>query len=698
MNIPTIVIWPVFTLINITCFLFCQENPPALESNKISLSPDRIEQIYIDEESIETYLWLRDSWRYHPGDNLQWADPESDDSNWELTNTILRPNNLPESGWDGIGWYRLHVTVDSSLINRPLMLDLWQVGASEVYINGELISSFGTVSALRKDEVPERTRSPKVFSFGPDIENVIAIRYSNHSWQRILDTGFNAGFIFTIAHVDWYVVHRTDAVRDTTTKQIFFTALPLALALLHILLFLYYPPYKENLYYAISMIGFAGITYFAFPDPHITTTEQQILYGGFAYLFRGLTLAFLTFTLYYLLQRYIPRFVYLIAGIIFAIGIWGFLRPFGLREDVTNIIMWMVIGLLIYEIFRHKPDHTRDLWIVKTGFIILFVTVGYQYLVIYDIIQSIGGLVETYIYGAVALSISMSVYLSRNFGRINRDLEVQLEQVKTLSEKTIEQERQAKEKEIERRLLEADNRRKTKELEDARQLQISMLPKEVPDHPAIDIAVYMKTATEVGGDYYDFHNSEDGILTIAVGDATGHGMKAGIMVTVAKSLFHQPGSERNIPDTFHHYTESIKRLKLGQLYMGLTLAKINNNSMTISAAGMPPVYIYRAATGSVDEIRIKGMPLGSFSDFPYEQREVTLSTGDTVLFMTDGLPELFNDKKEIFDYPRVEQILSKTGTEEPEEIIQQLVRAGESWLNGEPQEDDITFVVFKVKK
>ena len=86
-------------------------------------------------------------------------------------------------------------------------------------------------------------------------------------------------------------------------------------------------------------------------------------------------------------------------------------------------------------------------------------------------------------------------------------------------------------------LAEAESARKTRELDEARNLQLSMLPKQLPKLPHLDIAVYMKTATEVGGDYYDFHVHADGTLTVILGDATGHGMMSGMMVSIMKSLF-----------------------------------------------------------------------------------------------------------------------------------------------------------------
>ncbi len=86
------------------------------------------------------------------------------------------------------------------------------------------------------------------------------------------------------------------------------------------------------------------------------------------------------------------------------------------------------------------------------------------------------------------------------------------------------------------RAIEAENARKSQELDGARRLQLSMLPQQMPDDPSLEMAVVMRTATEVGGDYYDFRRLDDGRLVIAVGDATDHGLKAGTIVSVTKGL------------------------------------------------------------------------------------------------------------------------------------------------------------------
>ncbi|MGE0129813.1 MAG: SpoIIE family protein phosphatase [Blastocatellales bacterium] len=259
-----------------------------------------------------------------------------------------------------------------------------------------------------------------------------------------------------------------------------------------------------------------------------------------------------------------------------------------------------------------------------------------------------------------------------------------------LIERTIEDARR-------RRELEAENEQRARELEGARQLQLSMLPKNVPQLPHVEIAAYMKTATEVGGDYYDFHQSDNGTLTVVVGDATGHGLKAGTVVTAMKSLFRTFAAEPEIVPVFNQSSRVLKEMNLRSLFMGLTMIKLNGHRLKISAAGMPPVLIYRAETGLVEEVMIRAMPLGSISGYPYRERELTLSESDVVVMMSDGLPERFNHAGEMFDYSRTTGVLAEAATRSPREIIEHLVSAGENWANGRPQDDDVTFVVLKVK-
>jgi serine phosphatase RsbU (regulator of sigma subunit)/ligand-binding sensor domain-containing protein len=260
-----------------------------------------------------------------------------------------------------------------------------------------------------------------------------------------------------------------------------------------------------------------------------------------------------------------------------------------------------------------------------------------------------------------------------------------------------EAELRAEAAEAKARAIQAENERKTLELEEARKLQLSMLPKTLPSLPNFDIAVYMQTANEVGGDYYDFKLEDDGTLTAAVGDATGHGLQAGTMVAATKSLFnslaHMPHPVPILAEASH----ALKGMGFHNMYMAMTIAKFKERHVRLATAGMPHTLIYRAASGCVEEVALKGLPLGSFSEVQYQWKDLNLNAGDAVLFMSDGLPEMFNTQGEVLGEDRTKELFKEVGQVSSEQIVQHLVKAAKAWANGRPQNDDVTLVVVKVK-
>lgn len=251
--------------------------------------------------------------------------------------------------------------------------------------------------------------------------------------------------------------------------------------------------------------------------------------------------------------------------------------------------------------------------------------------------------------------------------------------------------------EAEKRALQIENERKTKELEEARQLQLSMLPKELPTLPHLEIAAFMRTATEVGGDYYDFIVQENGVLNVAFGDATGHGLQAGTMVTLMKGFFTADSSKLGLQDFLSHCSRVIKDIRLGRILMSFTYLKIENYKIQITSAGMPPIYYYHNEKNLVEEIIIQGMPLGAMRNASYNFLERELKSGDVILLLTDGLPEQMNKNEEMFDYSRVKSNFTEIASLQPSCIIEKLIEAGDKWMDGKQQDDDITFVVIKIK-
>ena len=292
----------------------------------------------------------------------------------------------------------------------------------------------------------------------------------------------------------------------------------------------------------------------------------------------------------------------------------------------------------------------------------------------------------------LAYAIYLITFLSILYGV--RRIEINRREQKT---RLRENELQLKATEAEKRAIQIENDRKTKELEEARELQLSMLPKELPKLPNLEIAAFMRTATEVGGDYYDFIVQENGVLSVAFGDATGHGLQAGTMVTLMKGFFTSDSSKLGIKEFMEHCTRVIKDIKLGRILMSFSYLKINNNNLQITSAGMPPIFYHNKLTNQIEEIVIQGMPLGAMRNAKYSIVEKEIKSGDTILLLTDGLPEQMNPGEEMFDYSRVKKCYTEIIENTPREIIEKLVAAGDNWMDGRIQDDDITLVVIRIK-
>jgi hypothetical protein len=340
------------------------------------------------------------------------------------------------------------------------------------------------------------------------------------------------------------------------------------------------------------------------------------------------------------------------AGLLFCLFLIGKL---GCVNWSNFIILLLLIGILLHAIFVKKADGS---WIIGIG------SIGFSLAILLQVLssQNVVSLDFIYVFGLLSFVISMSIFLARRYANTN-----------------------------------ADNARKTEELEQARQLQLSMLPSDKPSTPLLDISWYMETATEVGGDYYDYSVGEDGVVSVILGDATGHGMQAGTVVTATKSLFQSHADHPVITETFSAMSRSLKGMNFPRLGMAMTMVKVQESKLQISAAGIPPALLYRAASKEIEEIEIGGMPLGYSTSFQYQQEEYYLHAGDTLVLMSDGLPERLNSDDEELGYPKTQELFRQCADMAPDAICAHLAAGGDEWAKGRVQDDDVTFVVLKMK-
>ena len=633
--------------------------------------------------------------------------PDFDDTGWESTeSTALSLNEIPRSGWEGIGWFRLHLSVpDERLWHTPLALQvIYQAGASEIYLDGELIYTFGKVGNTKEEEEPYWERNPQVISFSGETDHLIAVRYSNFSSYQLTPV---LGFALGIGPLNPGIKGRVDIVRSGTTLQMAWTAILIFMMLQHLLLFFFYPRARENLYFALSAGSIGVFVFLIFQFFLVATSVTETLY-----LLRLLVCVYVLMFLSGMLFLYtifypkLPKlFWFFLAGwvLILCFGLLSLRTGFPLFSEgelhstieVPGVVFASSINLglsliccflfasltflemarvIIVAIFKKKDGA----WIFGLGSLMpIILPTLFAFFVSYTGFENIN---INWQLSTLAITLaplfSMSVYLARNFSRTHRKLETEV---------------------LERQLLEVENTRKTEELEKARELQLSMLPQAAPRLPNFDVAFEMRPATEVGGDYYDYNLTADGQLTLAIGDATGHGTNAGLVVSAVKSLFKTSAPDASNLETLERISQGIKSMNLKRLYMAMTLVRFNQNRLEFAGAGMPPALIYRADENRVEEVLLEGMPLGGFIGTEREEASFELQSGDTVLLMSDGLPEILNPEDEMLDYPRTKAAFEEVADQSPKTIIDRIFKVSTLWADGEPQADDITLVVIKVK-
>jgi serine phosphatase RsbU (regulator of sigma subunit) len=628
-----------------------------------------IPKFFLSSDYVNDVNWLPiDIWKYHPGDNKEWAKIDFDDSSWEYVNPQLRPDELPKSGYQEVGWFRFHIVVDSTLINRPLGLSIWQAGAAQLYLDGTLIYTFG-------EHTDDWAGVPKVLTFDGKKSHVIAVRYSNLSADKFHDAGYNSGFLLRIGILNQMAEETIRRERTFTGFQMFFTSLPLAIGLLHLILFAFFPSLRQNLFFALFLFSYAGTIFFDYQILLSTDIGQQLFSLRIHCAVLALWIIFQLRFVYSLFYQKLPKQFWIISLAVFGLGTLAIYKPEQYFQyfGIVYLVIYIEIPRVIVMALLKRIEGT---WIIAMAFLVFFIFGLLDTLMDAGIIVSLREIENPYAFGSIGFFIAMSVFLSRDFARTNKKIA---------------------EQEVEQKLLESENVRQSKELEEARQLQLSMLPKKLPQLSNLEIGVFMKTATEVGGDYYDFKLHDDSTLTAVIGDATGHGMQAGTMVSATKSLFHALVDEPSPVQFLKKGTKAIKAMGLKKMYMALLIAKFKNHHIQVAAAGMPFPLIFRLSTGQVEEVVLKGMPLGGFTNFPYKDKKLQLNEGDTILFMSDGFEEMFNPQDEMLGEEQVKVLFKEIAANSPDEIIEYLKKAGEAWANGRDQEDDVTFVVIKIK-
>ncbi|MBN2087563.1 SpoIIE family protein phosphatase [Candidatus Peregrinibacteria bacterium] len=244
----------------------------------------------------------------------------------------------------------------------------------------------------------------------------------------------------------------------------------------------------------------------------------------------------------------------------------------------------------------------------------------------------------------------------------------------------------------------------SKELELAGEIQMELLPKDVPKIRNLDIAASLVSAEDVGGDCYDFHTLDDDNLLFYIGDVTGHGVPAGLVSAINNALVPAFLEHYNTTeDLIIHLNKILKMKTRPNVFMTMVMAHwyIKENKLGFTQAGHDPIIHYKSSDKSATELSTGGMALGMIPDLSkvVKTDHVKLEIGDVVVFYTDGIPEAWANEKDIYGMDKFkESIIKNSKLKTAQEIHDAIIKDVRTFMGTFPQADDITIIVVKRTK
>jgi serine phosphatase RsbU (regulator of sigma subunit)/predicted ester cyclase len=229
----------------------------------------------------------------------------------------------------------------------------------------------------------------------------------------------------------------------------------------------------------------------------------------------------------------------------------------------------------------------------------------------------------------------------------------------------------------------------------ARHIQRASLPKEVPTLEGWQISPYYQPAREVGGDFYDFHLLPEGRVGFVVGDATGKGVPAALVMSTTCGMLRLAAQGSSSPGQMLRGVNEVLFPNIpSNMFVTCFYAILEPESGALSYANAGHDLPYLHRNSEAQELSARGMPLGLMSKMNYEEKETTLHVGEAALLYSDGLVEAHNSKGEMFGFPRLRTIIAEHGEKRSlgELLLEELYAfTGERW----EQEDDITLLTLR---
>lgn len=243
-----------------------------------------------------------------------------------------------------------------------------------------------------------------------------------------------------------------------------------------------------------------------------------------------------------------------------------------------------------------------------------------------------------------------------------------------------------------------DAERVKREMEIAQQIQTGLLPGDPPSVPGIELAGRCLPATQVGGDYYDFFLSPDNKLGMVIADVSGHNVGAALMMAAARSTLRSEVLTQQSPAAILCKTNFIlySDLTNAELFITMFYAEYDANTRMLrysNGGHNNPILLHDGACSLLDT---EGMLIGMLESVDFEEKALTLQSGDVVIFYTDGVVEAVNDAGEMFKLERLRQVIEQYGHYNSHDLLETIYTALQEYSGSALGSDDITVVVLKV--
>lgn len=252
-----------------------------------------------------------------------------------------------------------------------------------------------------------------------------------------------------------------------------------------------------------------------------------------------------------------------------------------------------------------------------------------------------------------------------------------------------------------------ESRRMREEIGDAQRIQLSMLPRQAPSIPWLDMEGISIPASEVGGDYYNYFPLDDDRLVIVVADVAGHGVASGLILSGIRACLHLLLESPPAPVTVLEKLDRVVRQTAGRRHfvtMIYALFDFRRGQVTVAAAGHPPMLHFHHHGGSVEELGSPSLPLGTPLRGQFQESTTSFAPEDVFLLYSDGIAETCNERTEAYGNERLQQRLGTIGGRQPgghrrsaREIRDTLLSDIVQFKGDCEQTDDITVVVARVQ-